>query len=47
MLDIKMITENPQKVQAALAKKGCEVDFTEVLALDAKRKKRMAVSIRF
>ncbi|MDY2879962.1 MAG: serine--tRNA ligase [Candidatus Borkfalkiaceae bacterium] len=42
MLDIKMITENPQKVQAALAKKGCEVDFTEVLALDAKRKKRMA-----
>ena len=38
MLDIKLITENPTKVQAALAKKGCVVDFTELLALNEKRK---------
>ncbi len=42
MLDLKLITENPEKVQAALAKKGCTVDFTDVIAKDAKRKKLMA-----
>ena len=42
MLDLKLITENPEKVQAALAKKGCTVDFTDVIAKDAK-KKRLAV----
>ena len=39
MLDVKKIAENPQKVSAALAKKGCEVDFTELLAWDAERRK--------
>ncbi|MBQ9710215.1 MAG: serine--tRNA ligase, partial [Clostridia bacterium] len=38
MLDIKMIAENPQKVSAALLKKGHEVDFTELLAWDTERK---------
>lgn len=42
MLDLKLITENPEKVQAALAKKGCTVDFTDVIAKDAKKKKLMA-----
>ena len=41
MLDLKLITENPEKVQAALAKKGCTVDFTDVIAKDAKKKKLM------
>lgn len=31
MLDIKMICDNPEKVQQSLAKKGCVVDFTELL----------------
>ncbi len=31
MLDIKMICDNPQKVTDSLAKKGCVVDFTELL----------------
>ena len=38
MLDIKLIAEDPRKVEAALAKKGCIVDFTEVLSWDAERK---------
>lgn len=42
MLDLKLITENPEKVQAALAKKGCTVDFTDVIAKDARKKKLMA-----
>ncbi len=39
MLDLKLIIENPQKVSDALAKKGCIVDFTEVIKLDAERRK--------
>ena len=31
MLDIKMICDNPEKVQNSLAKKGCIVDFSELL----------------
>ncbi len=31
MLDIKMICDNPEKVQNSLAKKGCIVDFTELM----------------
>ena len=42
MLDIKLITENPEKVKASLAKKGCIVDFTEILKIDAEKKKLMA-----
>lgn len=42
MLDIKLITENPQKIAAALAKKGCVVDFSEVIELSEKRKKLLA-----
>ena len=42
MLDIKLITENPEKVKASLAKKGCDVDFTEILAIDAEKKRLMA-----
>ena len=42
MLDIKLITENPEKVKESLAKKGCIVDFTEILKIDADKKKLMA-----
>ncbi len=42
MLDIKMIIENPEKVAASLAKKGCEVDFSEIIAKDAEKKRLMA-----
>ena len=42
MLDLKLIAENPEKVKNALAKKGCEVDFTEVLSLETEKKKIMA-----
>ena len=42
MLDIKLITENPELVKERLAKKGCIVDFTEILKLDSARKKLMS-----
>lgn len=38
MLDIKLINENPQAIQERLAKKGCIVDFSELLALNEERK---------
>ena len=38
MLDIKLIIENPEKIRAALLKKGCEADFTELLRWDAERR---------
>ena len=38
MLDIKLIIENPEKISAALAKKGCEADFTELLKWDTERR---------
>ena len=41
MLDIKLITENPEKVKESLAKKGCIVDFTEILKIDAEKKALM------
>ena len=41
MLDIKLICERPEEVQAALAKKGCQVDFTNLLDQVAKRKALM------
>ncbi len=42
MLDIKLIIENPEKVSASLAKKGCIVDFSELIAKDAEKKRLMA-----
>lgn len=39
MIDIKLIAENPEKVKNSLAKKGCEVDFTELLSWVDERKK--------
>ena len=41
MLDINLIRTNPQKVADALAKKGCVVDFGELLAWDAERRAKM------
>lgn len=38
MLDIKLIQNETEKVQKALAKKGCKVDFTELLSWDSERK---------
>jgi len=38
VLDIKMISENPQKVKELLARKGCEVDFTQLLEWVQQRK---------
>ena len=38
MLDINRIKEDPKGVAAALAKKGCEVDFSDVIAWDNERK---------
>lgn len=42
MLDIKMIQDNPQKVSELLAKKGYDVDFTELLSWDEERRKIIA-----
>lgn len=39
MLDIKMIIEDSEKVKNSLAKKGCIVDFTEVIEWNNQRKK--------
>ena len=38
MLDINLIRSDSGKVSAALAKKGCAVDFAEMLVWDAERK---------
>ena len=38
MLDLKKIIENPELIKARLAKKGHDVDFSSLLALDAERK---------
>ncbi len=42
MLDIKRIQANAEEVKNALKKKGCDVDFAELLAWDAARRKRIA-----
>lgn len=39
MLDLNLIRENPKKIEAALAKKGCYVDMSVVLKLDEDRRK--------
>ncbi|MBO5926786.1 MAG: serine--tRNA ligase, partial [Clostridia bacterium] len=38
MLDIKLIIENPELVKARLLKKGYDVDFTEIIEKDAKKR---------
>ena len=38
MLDINKIKENPEKIAAALAKKGCDTDLSPVIAWDNERK---------
>lgn len=38
MLDIKLIRENPEAIEAAIASKGVKVDITELLRLDEKRR---------
>ena len=39
---VKFIRENPELVKNSLAKKGYDVDFTEILKIDAEKKKLMA-----
>ena len=39
MLDLKLIIENPDLVQERLAKKGCIVDFNDVIAWNNEKKK--------
>ena len=42
MLDIKKIIENPDLIAEKLAKKGCRVDFSEVIALNNEKKSIIA-----
>ena len=42
MLDIKRIQADAEGVKRALAKKGCETDFTELLAWDGERRAKIA-----
>lgn len=42
MLDINKIIENPQAISEKLAKKGCTVDFAELIEWSAERKKIIA-----
>lgn len=39
MIDINLIRTEPDKVKAALLKKGCEVSFDELIVWDAERRK--------
>lgn len=41
MLDIQLIRENPEYVQKALAKRGLNVDFKDLLEIDVKRREAM------
>ncbi len=38
MLDVKLIIEQPELIKARLLKKGCEVDFSEIIEKDAKKR---------
>lgn len=42
MIDFNLIKTDPDAVSAALAKRGYVVDFTDILALDAKRRELIA-----
>ncbi len=42
MLDIKLIRENPNAVSESLAKRNCDIDFTELLSWDAARRTKIA-----
>ena len=39
MLDLKKIQENQSKIEELLARKGYQIDFSDILALDERRKK--------
>lgn len=41
MLDIQVIRDNPDKVSKALAKRGLDIDFTDLLDLDQDRRKKL------
>ncbi|HHT66856.1 MAG TPA: serine--tRNA ligase [Erysipelotrichaceae bacterium] len=43
MLDINLIRENPEKIKEALKKKAWDVDFTELLIWDKRKKELMQV----
>lgn len=43
MLDINLIRENPKKIKEALKKKAWDVDFTELLIWDKRKKELMQV----
>lgn len=42
MLDIKLIVDNPEKIKESLKKKGCEVDFDELIKWNNDKKKIIA-----
>ncbi|MGN0819142.1 MAG: serine--tRNA ligase [Christensenellaceae bacterium] len=42
MLDIKLIVDNPEKIKESLKKKGCEVDFAELIKWNNDKKKIIA-----
>jgi seryl-tRNA synthetase len=44
MLDMQMIRDNPGRVREALLKRGRDVDFTELLNKDARRRALIAES---
>ena len=39
MIDLKLIIEKPDYVKAALAKKGCDADFSAIIEKDAEKRK--------
>ena len=43
MLDLNLIRENPKAMEEKLAKKGCNVDFTELLTWDKTRRELLQV----
>lgn len=47
MLDIKLIQENPQKLSALYKNKGHDIDFTELLSWDEKRREAISQVEKF
>ena len=39
MLDLKFVREHPETVQAGIRRRGTELDLSEFLALDEKRRR--------
>ena len=46
MLDIKFVRTNPEKVIGAMKTRGMDLDLSEFLALDEKRRELMAKKIK-